>query len=169
MTSWSSRSIRGEEWRLQFARAYRTPTVSTVDISQWRIDSRELQGIRLGKIGQRPGHNCNVWRLQCQVKHVGSTGQQLSGESSGRSLGWRHLQSVTPPVPTRLGSWQGDTDSTVDLALVSPRIAPWLTPHGSGHLPVVFSLQKPAKKQNIKPHNPSGMKGRFKHCVKTAQ
>ena len=50
-------------------------------------------------------------------------------------------------------------DSTIDLALVSPRISPWLsaetlTPHSSDHLPVVFSLQKPAKKQNVKPNNP---------------
>ena len=45
------------------------------------------------------------------------------------------------------------------LALVSPRIAPWLsaetlTPHGTDYLPVVFSLQKSDKKQNIKPNNP---------------
>ena len=66
---------------------------------------------------------------------------------------------VTTPVPTHLGSRHGDTDSTTDLALVSPRIAPWLsaetlTPHGSDHLLVVFSLQRAAKKQNSKPHNP---------------
>ena len=64
---------------------------------------------------------------------------------------------ATTPLPTRLGSRQGGTDSTTDLALVSPRIAPWLsakTPHGSDHLLVVFSLQKPATEQSIKPHNP---------------
>ena len=62
---------------------------------------------------------------------------------------------ATTPLPTRLGSRQGGTDSTTDLALVSPRIAPWLsakTPHGSDHLLVVFSLQKPATEQSIKPH-----------------
>ena len=31
---------------------------------------------------------------------------------------------ATTPVPTRLASRQGDTDSTTDLGLVSPRIAP---------------------------------------------
>ena len=37
-----------------------------------------------------------------------------------------------------------------------PRTAPWLsakTPHGSDHLPVVFSLQKTATEQSFKPHN----------------
>ena len=45
------------------------------------------------------------------------------------------------------------------MALVSPRVSPWLseetlTPHGSDRLPVVFSLQKPDKKLNVKPQNP---------------
>ena len=60
------------------------------------------------------------------------------------------------------------------MALVSPRIAPWLsaetlTPHGSDHLPVVFSLQKPAKKQNSKPHNPFRYERSGPVTVKTAQ
>ena len=78
---------------------------------------------------------------------------------------WRPLEEAlgdvvfdptTTPLSTRLGSRQGGTDSTTVLALVSRRIAPWLsakTPHGSDHLPVVFSLQKPATEQNLKPHN----------------
>ena len=46
------------------------------------------------------------------------------------------------------GTRQGDTDSTIDLALLSPKFVPWtrtetLASHGSDHLPVVFSLQKP--------------------------
>jgi len=45
------------------------------------------------------------------------------------------------------------------LALLSPRTVPWLgaetlASHGTDYLAVVFSLQKPGKKQNIKPHNP---------------
>ena len=49
--------------------------------------------------------------------------------------------------PTHLVTRQGDTDSTVDLALVSPKLAPWtrakiVGSHGSDHLPIVFSLQK---------------------------
>ena len=59
--------------------------------------------------------------------------------------------------------------SKLEHWLVSRRITPWLsaeplTPHGIYHLPVVFSLQKPVKKRNIKPH----MKGRVQ-CVKSAQ
>ena len=105
------------------------------------------------------GHNCNVWQLQCQVKHVGSTGQQPSGKRFGRSHGWRHLQPSDNSITNMLWiTTRGH--STIDLALVSPRIAPWLsaetlTPHGSDHLLVVFSFKKKtAKKQNIKPHNP---------------
>ena len=76
--------------------------------------------------------------------------------TSGRSLGRRRLRSSdnsvinTPWITTR------GTDSTTDLVLVSPRTAPWLsakTAHGSDHLPVVFSLQKPATEQSIRPHN----------------
>ena len=52
MTLWSSRSTKGEEWRLQFARTYKT--VSTVDLGQWCNDSRELQGIRLEEPDPRP-------------------------------------------------------------------------------------------------------------------
>ena len=81
------------------------------------------------------------------------------GKALEEALGDVIFTPVTTPVPTRLGSRHGDTDSTTDLALVSPRIAPWLsaetlTPHGSDHLLVVFSLQRAAKKQNSKPHNP---------------
>ena len=75
------------------------------------------------------------------------------------ALGDVVFNPVITLLPTRLGSRQGDTGSTTHLALVSPRIAPWLsaetlTPHGSDHLLVVFSLHKSAKKQNSKPHNP---------------
>ena len=55
---------------------------------------------------------------------------------------------VSTASPTHPGTRQGDTDSTIDLALVSPKLVPWtraetLASHGSGHLPVVFSVQKP--------------------------
>ena len=57
--------------------------------------------------------------------------------------------------PTHPGTRQGDTDSTIDLALVSPKLVPWtraetLASHGSDHLPVVFSLQKPGIEQKRK-------------------
>ena len=59
------------------------------------------------------------------------------------------LQSETlQQTPHTPGTRQGDTNSTNDLTLVSPKLAPWthsetLALHGSDHLPVVFSLQKP--------------------------
>ena len=64
---------------------------------------------------------------------------------------------LTTPLPTRLGSRQGrrDTNSTTDLALVSPKIALWLcseplTPHTSDHLSMVFRLKKKKKKKKMK-------------------
>ena len=81
------------------------------------------------------------------------------GKALEEALGDVIFTPATTPVPTHLGSRHGDTDSTTVLSLVLPRIAPWLsaetlTPHGSDHLLVVFSLHKSAKKQNSKPHNP---------------
>ena len=45
------------------------------------------------------------------------------------------------------------------MALVSKRIAAWLsaetlTSHGNDHLLVVFNLNTPSRKQDIKPQNP---------------
>ena len=62
---------------------------------------------------------------------------------------------VSTASPTHPGTRQGDTDSTIDLALVSPKLAPWtraetLASHGNDHLPVVFSLQKPGTEQRRK-------------------
>ena len=62
---------------------------------------------------------------------------------------------VSTASPTHPGTRQGDTDSTIDLALVSPKLVPWtraetLASHGSDHLPVVFSLQKPGIEQKRK-------------------
>ena len=115
-----------------------------------------------------------MWWLQHQVKHVGSTGQQPTGESSGKSLGDIIFTPVTSPLPTGLGSWQGDTDSTTDLALVSPRIAPWLsaemlTPHGSDHLPGCSAYKGQLRSKTANHITPSGVKGGSKHCVKTAR
>ena len=62
---------------------------------------------------------------------------------------------VSTTRPTHPGTRQGDTDSTVDLALVSLKLVPWtraetFASHGSDHLPVVFSLQKPGIEQRRK-------------------
>ena len=86
-------------------------------------------------------------------------GNNLQGNAPEESSGDVMCNPVITLLPTRLGSRHGDTESTIDLALVSPRISPWmseetLSPHGSYHPPVVFSLQKPAKKRNVKPNNP---------------
>ena len=50
-------------------------------------------------------------------------------------------------------------DSSTNVAHFSERIAAWLsaetlTSHGSNHLLVVFNLDTPSKKQDIKPQNP---------------
>ena len=62
---------------------------------------------------------------------------------------------VSTASPTHPGTRQGDTDSTIDLALVSPKLVPWtraetFASHGSDHLPVVFSLQNPGIEQRRK-------------------
>ena len=66
---------------------------------------------------------------------------------------------VSTASPTHPGARQGDADSSIDLALVSPKLAPWtraktLASHGSDHLPVVFSLQKPGVEPRRKPQSP---------------
>ena len=66
---------------------------------------------------------------------------------------------VSTASPTHPGTRQGDTDSTIHLALVFPKLAAWtraetLASHGSDHLPVVFSLQKPGIEPRLKPQYP---------------
>ena len=66
---------------------------------------------------------------------------------------------VTTASPTHPGTRQGDTDSTIDLAQVSPKLAPWtraetLASHGSDHLPEVLSLQEPGVELRRKPQYP---------------
>ena len=65
-------------------------------------------------------------------------------------------------------------DSTTDLALVSPRIVPWLsaemlTPHGSDHLPGCSAYKGQLRSKTSNHITPSGVKGGSKHCVKTAR
>ena len=69
---------------------------------------------------------------------------------------------VSTASPTHPGTRQGDTDSTIDLALVSPKLVPWtraetLASHRSDHLPVVFSQQKPGIEHKRKLHIRSSM------------
>ena len=69
------------------------------------------------------------------------------------------LEPLATQTPTHLASRPGDSDSTIDLALISPRLITWLSAHtlgfhGSDHLPVVLGLQKPTHKQCVRPHNP---------------
>ena len=54
--------------------------------------------------------------------------------------------SVSTASSTHPGTRQGDTDGTIDLALVSPKLTPWmraetLASHGSDHRPVVYRKQ----------------------------
>ena len=69
------------------------------------------------------------------------------------------LSVLATTTPTHQATRAGDTDSTIDLALISPRLTAWakaetLGPHESDHLPVVFSLQKPAQQQRVRTQNP---------------
>ena len=91
--------------------------------------------------------------FQCTVKSVGPTWHQPCALEA--ALSDVLFTPVTTASPTHPGTRQGDTDSTIDLALVSPKLVPWtraetLASHGSGHLPVVFSLQKPGIEQKRK-------------------
>ena len=66
---------------------------------------------------------------------------------------------VTTASPTHLGKQQGDINSTIDLALVTPKLALWaraetLSSHGSDHLSAVFTLQKPGIEPRRKPQYP---------------
>ena len=54
-------------------------------------------------------------------------GNNPQGKALEEALGDVMFNPVTTLLPTRLGSRQGDTDSTIDLALVSPRVSPWLS------------------------------------------
>ena len=85
---------------------------------------------------------------------------------------------VTTASPTHPGTRQGDTDSTIDLALVSPKLVPWtrtetLASHGSDHLPIVFSLQKPGIEQrrnsNIRSSMVSLTRALCQSCELTSQ
>ena len=84
---------------------------------------------------------------------------QHGTNQQGRALEAAFSDVLFTPVstasPTHPGTRQGDTDSTIDLALVSPKLVPWtraqtLASHASDHLPVVFSVQKPGIEQRRK-------------------
>ena len=131
--------------------AYKTESI--VDLSQRCNIFWELQGIRLEKpdqrhkklvlvntyIHQHPG-NAPTNFLEQTADEPGDTivmcgdfnarsstcdqqGNNLQGEALEEALGDVIFNPVTTPLPTSLGS-QGDMDSTTDLTLVSPRIAP---------------------------------------------
>ena len=92
--------------------------------------------------------------------HNRACGTSMATNQQGRKLEEVLSNLLFTPVstasPTHSKAQQGDTDSTIDLALVSPKLTPWtqaeiLASHRSDHLPIVFSLQKP------------GMEPRWKH------
>ena len=92
---------------------------------------------------------------------LGETIMISSGSKHGQVCGtnmaptFRYVQALSdvlltpasPASPPHTSTRQGDTDSTIDVALVSPTSTQWtrtetLASHGGGHLPVVFGLQK---------------------------
>ena len=86
-------------------------------------------------------------------------GTNMAPASTEAALSDVLFTPVSTASPTHPGTRQGDTDSTIHLALVSPKLAPWtraetLASHGSDHLPVVCSLQKPGTEPRRKPKCP---------------
>ena len=87
-------------------------------------------------------------------------GNNPQGNALEEALGDVMFNPVTTLLPIRLGSRQGDKDSTIDLALVSPRISPWLNADYTDttrQRPSAGCIQPtkktPAKKPNVKPNN----------------
>ena len=158
--------------------------MSTVDLSHWCNDSRELQGTRLEEPDQRhkrlvlvstyihPGtaSTKTSWDFLEQIKD--ELGTLKCGDFSRINMVTKLKRKLWKKPWASSLSTQRQLRYQHDLGhlgtriapltwhlIVSPRIAPWLsagmlTPHGSDNQSMVFSLQKPAKKQNIKPHNP---------------
>ena len=92
----------------------------------------------------------NIWDTQ---------GTNPQGRALEAALQEILLEPLATQTPTHLATRPGDADSTIDLALISPRLITWtrahtLGPHDSDHLPVVLSLQKPAQSQCTRPQNP---------------
>ena len=86
-------------------------------------------------------------------------GTNPQGIALEEALGEVNFSQMTTLEPTHPATRQGDTDSTIDMALISPRLtsvmhAETLAPHGSDHKPVVFSLRRPGKEQITRPPNP---------------
>ena len=97
--------------------------------------------------------------FQCTIKSVEPTWHQPAGMCTRGSTYDVLFTPVSTASFTHPGRRQGDTDSTIDLALVYPELAPWtrtetLASHGNDHLPVVFCLQKPGIGLIRKPQYP---------------
>ena len=91
----------------------------------------------------------------CGINMATTLGEKLWKKPAWETSSWTQWQLRYQHASDH----EKDTDSSTDLALISPRIAPrlsaeTLTPHGNDHLQVVPSLQKPAKNQSTKLHNP---------------
>ena len=128
------------------------PTYTQAASTKASLDSLEQIEDELGDTTV----TCGDFNAGSRMKN--QQGNNPQGKALEEALGDVVFNPVITLLPTRLGSRQGDTGSTTDLALVSPRIAPWpgaetLIPHGNDHLPVVFGLQPhppphPPKKKN---------------------
>ena len=110
--------------------------------------SRSKLGFSWGDGRQTGRHNLDMRWFQCTIKFVGSTWHQPAGMCTRRSAKRRPLHSCVSSKRHTLGARQDDTDSTIDLGLVSPRLSPrtraeTIPSHESDHLSVVLSLQKP--------------------------
>ena len=97
---------------------------------------------------------CSDFNARSNLCDLQGTNQQ--GCSLEEALSDVLFSPVSTARPTHPGARQRDTDRTLDLALVSPRLAPLtraetLASHRRGKILVVFSLQKPGNEQRRKP------------------
>ena len=105
--------------------------------------------------------NCTVicGDLNARSAMWDNQGTNPQGTALEEALGDVNFAPVTTVEPTHPAKRQGDTDSTIDMALVSSRLtsvihAEALTSHGSDHKPVAFSMRRPGKEQTTRPPNP---------------
>ncbi|NQZ78185.1 MAG: endonuclease/exonuclease/phosphatase family protein, partial [Ekhidna sp.] len=88
--------------------------------------------------------------LNARSKIWDQQGTNSQGLALEEMIGDILLSPLAPQSPTHMGTRQGDSDTVIDISLISQKFVATMTaeallPHGSDHNPVVFSLQKPNK------------------------
>ena len=127
--------------------AYRHPSICTTGASWDFLEEME------DKLGDTIMIFCDFNARSSLWDRYGTNLQRCALEEALKEI---LFAPVSSPTHTHLSIWQSDTDSTIDLALGCPRLAPWTRPeacasHRSDYLPVVFSLQKSGIKPRRRP------------------